>query len=68
MIKATEAISSELVFDKLLDRLLQILLENAGAQTGCIVLNREGKLFVEVANPVPDISGRSPSPKVKMFP
>lgn len=57
VIKATEAISSELVFDKLLDRLLQILLENAGAQTGCIVLNREGKLFVEVANPVPDISG-----------
>ncbi|MGL5059738.1 MAG: PAS domain S-box protein, partial [Microcoleus sp.] len=54
VIKATEAISSELVFDKLLDRLLQILLENSGAQAGSIVLERDGKLFIEFAAPASD--------------
>ncbi|MEP0916180.1 AAA family ATPase [Leptolyngbya sp. DQ-M1] len=50
ILKATEAISSELVLNQLLDRLLHIILENAGAQKGCIVLDREGELFIEVAD------------------
>ncbi|MBD1846866.1 AAA family ATPase [Cyanobacteria bacterium FACHB-63] len=50
ILKATEAISSELVLNQLLDRLLHIILENAGAQKGCIVLDRDGELFIEVAD------------------
>lgn len=56
IIKATEAISSELVLDQLLDRLLHIILENAGAQKGCIVLDRVGELFIEVADTNQDAS------------
>ncbi|BAU14829.1 serine/threonine protein kinase and signal transduction histidine kinase with GAF sensor [Leptolyngbya sp. NIES-3755] len=56
IIKATEAISSELVLDQLLDRLLHIVLENAGAQKGCIVLDRAGELFIEVADTNQDAS------------
>lgn len=50
ILKATEAISSELVLAQLLDRLLHITLENAGAQKGCIALDREDELFIEVAD------------------
>ncbi len=50
VIKASQAISSEIVLEKLLKKLLHIILENAGAQTGCILLEREGYLFVEVSD------------------
>lgn len=56
IIKATEAISSELRLDQLLDRLLHIILENAGSQKGCIVLERDGELFIEVADTNQDAS------------
>jgi signal transduction histidine kinase len=48
--KASEAIASELVLDKLLNQFLQIILENSGAQKGCIILDREGELYIEVAD------------------
>ncbi len=38
VIKAYQAISSEIVLDKLLANLMKILIENAGAQKGCLVL------------------------------
>ena len=50
VIKASQAISSEIVLEKLLKKLLHIILENAGAQTGCILLERDGYLFVEVSD------------------
>lgn len=50
VLKASSAISSEIVLEKLLDRLLHIVLENAGAQKGCIALQRDGELFIEVAD------------------
>ncbi|MBE9010901.1 AAA family ATPase [Pseudanabaenaceae cyanobacterium LEGE 13415] len=56
ILKATEAISSELVLEQLLDRLLHIVLENAGAQKGCIILDRDGELFIEVADTNQDAS------------
>lgn len=46
-IRATEAIATELVLDRLLERLMRTLLENAGAQRGCLVLEREGHLRLE---------------------
>jgi predicted ATPase/signal transduction histidine kinase/tRNA A-37 threonylcarbamoyl transferase component Bud32 len=45
--KAAEAISSELQLDHLLRRILHIILENAGAQKGCLILQKEGHLWVE---------------------
>lgn len=44
VLKASQAISSELVLDRLLDRLLHLVLENAGAQRGTVVLSRNGRL------------------------
>lgn len=38
LIKTSEAIASEIVLDRLLQALMAILLENAGAQTGCLLL------------------------------
>jgi predicted ATPase/GAF domain-containing protein len=38
VIKASQAISSEIALDKLLAKLMQIAIENAGAQTGCLLL------------------------------
>jgi histidine kinase len=45
--KASTTISGEVVFEKLLEKLLKIVVENAGAQNGFIILSRGEKLFVE---------------------
>ncbi|OKH22162.1 serine/threonine protein kinase [Hydrococcus rivularis NIES-593] len=50
VVKASQAISQEIILDKLLDKLMKIIIENAGAQTGFLILSREGKLIVEVAS------------------
>ncbi|MBC1224387.1 AAA family ATPase [Nostoc sp. UCD121] len=47
VIKASQAISSEIVLDKLLDALLNIILENAAAQKGCLILAKDNELFIE---------------------
>jgi predicted ATPase/serine phosphatase RsbU (regulator of sigma subunit) len=46
-IRATEAIATELVVDQLWERLMRTLLENAGAQRGCLILEHTGVLQVE---------------------
>ena len=38
VMKAAQAISSEIELERLLSSLMQILIENAGAQTGCLLL------------------------------
>ncbi|MBD2446593.1 AAA family ATPase [Nostoc sp. FACHB-152] len=48
-IKASQALSGEIVFDKLLAKLMQIVLENAGAETGFLILERAGNLFIEAS-------------------
>ncbi|OZH56123.1 serine/threonine protein kinase, partial [Hydrocoleum sp. CS-953] len=45
VIKASQAISSEIVLDKLLSKLMKILIENAGAEKGVLLLPIEGKLM-----------------------
>ncbi len=47
IIKALQAISSEIILDKLLDTLLRIILENAAAQKGCLILLKDNELFIE---------------------
>ncbi|MEG4319560.1 MULTISPECIES: AAA family ATPase [unclassified Microcoleus] len=46
VMKASLAISSEIVLDKLLASLMRISLENAGAQSGFLILLRDGKLLI----------------------
>jgi predicted ATPase/class 3 adenylate cyclase len=47
LIKAAQTISGEVVLGRLLERLLGILMENAGAERGVLLLARDGELFVE---------------------
>ncbi|MBE9184432.1 AAA family ATPase [Microcoleus sp. LEGE 07076] len=52
VIKASGAIYSEIVLENLLKKLLYIILENAGAEKGCIILERDGQLFVELSDTI----------------
>ncbi|MEK0179871.1 MAG: GAF domain-containing protein [Oscillatoriales cyanobacterium] len=49
VLKASQALASEIVLDKLLAKLIKIAMENAGAQTGFLLIPREGKLVVQAA-------------------
>ena len=44
--KASQAISSRIVLDELIDTLMRLVLENAGAQNGCLLLPREEELVL----------------------
>lgn len=44
VLKATQAISKEIVLKKLLNETMNILLENAGAQKGCLLLESEATI------------------------
>ena len=47
VMKASQAISSEIELDQLLGSLMQILIENAGAQTGFLILEHSGEWTIE---------------------
>ncbi|GBF52036.1 kinase domain protein [Leptospira ryugenii] len=47
VIKASQAISSEIQLDKLLETMMRILLENAGAESGLFILNRAEGFRIE---------------------
>jgi predicted ATPase/signal transduction histidine kinase/tRNA A-37 threonylcarbamoyl transferase component Bud32 len=52
LVKASQSLSEELVLEELLTKLLEIVVENVGAQTGYILLQKDGKLFVEATTSV----------------
>lgn len=47
VIKVSQAIASELVLPDLIKKLLQVVMENLGAQQGILVLNRNHQLYIE---------------------
>src|SRR5262249_22058601 len=47
VLKASQAIASEIVLDRLLTTLMKITIENAGAQKGFLLLARDGQLAIE---------------------
>ncbi len=47
VMKASQAISSEIVLEKLLRLLLNVVIENAGARRGVLLLERDGALLIE---------------------
>ncbi|GAB4178509.1 MAG: AAA family ATPase [Coleofasciculaceae cyanobacterium] len=49
MIKANQAISGEIVLDKLLENLMKILIQNTGAQTGFLILDKAGEWVIEAS-------------------
>ena len=47
VLKATQAISGEIDLEKLLMKMIKIVVENAGAQRGCFLLESEGQWLIE---------------------
>ena len=54
VMKATQAISGEIVLDRLLNRLMHIVIENAGADEGFLILNDNGHLLVRARSSAED--------------
>jgi predicted ATPase/signal transduction histidine kinase len=57
VIRSSRAISGEIVLERLIERLMSIVVENAGAEKGYLLLEREGRLTLEAEA----IIGRRPS-------
>ena len=47
MMKASQAISSEILLDRLLKTFMKIVIENVGAQAGSLILQSDGRLLVK---------------------
>jgi len=52
VLKASQAISGEIVLEQLLQTLMKILIENAGAQTGYLILESQAQLLIEASGNV----------------
>ncbi|MCT7969229.1 AAA family ATPase [Laspinema sp. D1] len=55
VIKASQVISMEIVLPHLLDKLMKILIENAGAERGTLILSHEGKWLIEASGTKEDV-------------
>ena len=45
--KVSQTISNEILLTELIDKLMNTVIENAGAQTGCLIFVNDGKLVIE---------------------
>ena len=73
VVRAAQDIAGETALDRVIERLVTIVLENAGAQRGALLLERDGRLFVEatfgvepeplVVGPSTPIEGRGDVPQ-----
>ncbi len=52
VIKASLALAGEIILDKLLKKMMRIVLENAGAEKGFLILDKEGKWVIEAEGAV----------------
>ncbi len=52
VMKASQAISGEIVLDKLLAKLIELVMENAGAEKGVLILSQQGRLMIEATGEV----------------
>ena len=52
VVKAAQTLSSERLLDQLLKKLMRIVIENAGAQKGFLILERDGQLSIEAGGSV----------------
>ncbi|MEA5449260.1 AAA family ATPase [Leptolyngbya sp. CCNP1308] len=68
VMKASQAISSEIELDRLLHSLMQILIENAGAQTGYLILESSGEWAIEAACGLNDSKSSCATRVLRSFP
>lgn len=54
VMKAAQAITSEIELDRLLARLMSIAIENAGAERGALILEHQGEFLVQAAGSIDD--------------
>jgi predicted ATPase/class 3 adenylate cyclase/predicted Ser/Thr protein kinase len=47
VLKASSALSGEIILSKLLKKMMEIILENAGAQTGFLIMEKNGSRYIE---------------------
>jgi predicted ATPase/GAF domain-containing protein len=52
VMKASQVLASEVVLSKLLEKLLKIVMENAGAQSGILILAKDGDFLIEASGHV----------------
>ncbi|WP_426295040.1 AAA family ATPase [Dyadobacter endophyticus] len=52
LMKTSAAISSEVIFDQLMEKLMQFAIENAGAQSGYFIIDWGGELMIEATRSV----------------
>jgi tetratricopeptide (TPR) repeat protein len=52
ILKASQTLSSEIVLNTLLEKMMKIVLENAGAQKGYLILNQEGQWLIQASGAV----------------
>lgn len=52
VLKASQALSGEIVLNTLLEKMMKLVLENAGAQTGYLMLNKQGQWVIEASGTV----------------
>ncbi|MGL5192524.1 MAG: GAF domain-containing sensor histidine kinase, partial [Chroococcales cyanobacterium] len=52
VMKAALALSEELVLDKFLNKLMRVILENTGARTGFLILEKAGQQIIQAAGDV----------------
>jgi predicted ATPase/signal transduction histidine kinase/GAF domain-containing protein/tRNA A-37 threonylcarbamoyl transferase component Bud32 len=62
VMKASQAISGEIELEQLLNSLMKILIENAGAQRGCLILDSAGTWMIKAVDEV--ISGVDGNPTI----
>lgn len=60
VMKASEAISGEIVLENLLKKLMGVVIENAGAQRGCLLMERGGKWILVAEGNVDREEARTP--------
>lgn len=72
VVRASQAISGEIMLDRLLANLMKIVMENAGAQKGYLITSKNQELFIEVTvNVEPDwqvLQQYIPVTKIQNFP
>jgi histidine kinase len=57
VLKASQAISGTIVLQELLGRLMHIVIENAGAERGVLIMNRAGRYMIEAVSTVAGSAG-----------
>ena len=52
VLKASQALSGEIVLNTLLEKMMKIVIENAGAQKGYLIFNKQGQWVIEASGTV----------------